>query len=968
MKLDIQRFADGTVEIKTELNTNDFDKGLDRMQATSQKAGSTIKNIVAGLGITKLISKGISVINNSIDGAVKRVDTLNNFPKVMSNLGISTEDAQKAIDKMSEKLAGLPTTLDEGAMAVQRFTSKNNDVKKSTDIFLALNNALLAGGASTEIQSSALEQLSQAYAKGKPDMMEWRALQTAMPAQLKQVAEAMGYAGGNVAELGEDLRKGNVSMDDFMDTIMKLNEKGLDGFQSFEEQARNSVGGIGTAITVAKTQVVKGVADMIGGINKGLKKNNLPELTEIIANVGKAAKKHLSNLGNLISKAISKINVEKVTKALKLLGATIVTVVTALASFNAVTKVISMVNLVKGIASGVTAFAGLTTSANLAGTALTTFSTLSALGPIGVGIVAVTTLTAGIVALAKATEDTTSNHYKSAQALEEYNKAMKNANEEKNTYLQENASELKHYEDLAAELDTLIDKNGKVKTGYEERAKFISGQLNDALGTEIKINNGIVEGYDKIQDKIYDVIEAKRAQYLMEANEKVYNESLKQRIELEKQYAEDKAVATQAESDYMYAYEKIMNAYGFSGQQMLELITSQDKFNNSLGLSQAEFGKLQSILQPLHSSFVTANEDLSKSKDAYLENEETISKYEVALGHMADKNYEAVVKMYEDTSTWQGKTDEETRKNLEKQILAQRTALDSLKKDKDKYDTDTYNAMVSSREAKIKELENEYKKYGDITTVGEDGRINIINKKSSEAKSASDKNVDNQLKAITSKNKDFETASKNNWDAVDKAIKNKGPSIQKSAKDATKKSSDEVKKGKQDFKDGGKCLMQGGAEGISENAYLMVNASTSATRNAVNAMKQEAQIKSPSRKTMELGKFLVQGLALGMEKEENTAIKEAKEFTEKVVSQFEDMQLDDVFTSAYQSLQEAVELETSKITANVETGRNYQDAIKREPTFNLQDNSTNQTQLVVNGKVLAEVVNTENKNREVAKA
>ena len=38
------------------------------------------------------------------------------------------------------------------------------------------------------------------------------------------------------------------------------------------------------------------------------------------------------------------------------------------------------------------------------------------------------------------------------------------------------------------------------------------------------------------------------------------------------------------------------------------------------------------------------------------------------------------------------------------------------------------------------------------------------------------------------------------------------------------------------------------------------------------------------------------------------------------------------------------------------------------PTFDLLDNSSNKTQLVVNGKILAEVVNTENRHREVAKA
>lgn len=282
----------GTLTYKTELDTSGV-----------QKAGSTVKSIIAGLGITKLISTAMNEIKNSTDDAIKRLDTLNNFPKVMSNLGIASEDADKSIKKMSDKLSGLPTTLDQGASAVQRFTSKNNDVGKSTDMFLALNNAILAGGASTEIQATALEQMSQAYAKGKPDMMEWRSLMTAMPAQLKQVADAMGYASAD--ELGESLRNGSVSMDEFMDTITKLNTEGLNGFQSFEEQARNSTAGIGTAITVAKTQVVKGVTDIIDALNVKLEDLGIGKISDIIANFGKKAKNGLDQIAKLISGELS---------------------------------------------------------------------------------------------------------------------------------------------------------------------------------------------------------------------------------------------------------------------------------------------------------------------------------------------------------------------------------------------------------------------------------------------------------------------------------------------------------------------------------------------------------------------------------------------------------------------------------------------------------------------------------------
>lgn len=303
MKLDIQLFANPKLVIETELDRKNFENGLDKMKSSTQKAGSTIKNIVASLGITKMIGIAMNTINQSIDGAITRLDTLNQFPKVMSNLGIGAEEAQKSIDKMADKLSGLPTTLDEGARAVQRFTSKNGNVAKSTDLFLALNNAILAGGASAEIQSSALEQLSQSYAKGKPDMMEWRTAMTAMPAQLKQVAIAMGYVDAD--QLGQALREGTVSMDEFMDTITRLNTEGVNGFQSFEQQAKNSTGGIATSITVAKTQVIKGVTDIIEALNTKLADTEFGSLGNIIGNSGKLAKQGLDVIAKLIKGEMS---------------------------------------------------------------------------------------------------------------------------------------------------------------------------------------------------------------------------------------------------------------------------------------------------------------------------------------------------------------------------------------------------------------------------------------------------------------------------------------------------------------------------------------------------------------------------------------------------------------------------------------------------------------------------------------
>lgn len=273
-------------------DTKDFDK---KAKGLNTSISSIAKGVLVATGVTKALSTAFSLVSKNMGTAIDRFDTLNNFPKVMSNLGISAEESQKSIDKLSEKLVGLPTTLQDGALAVQRLTSKNSDIKKSTDLFLAMNNAILAGGASSQIQSNAIEQLSQAYAKGKPDMMEWRSIMTAMPAQLKQVATAMGYVDADA--LGESLRDGTVSMDEFMNTIDKLNKEGLPGFQNFEEQARNATGGIRTAITNMNSRIAAGITDAINSIDKALATTPLGGIANFFSNFGSAFKTKISSFG-----------------------------------------------------------------------------------------------------------------------------------------------------------------------------------------------------------------------------------------------------------------------------------------------------------------------------------------------------------------------------------------------------------------------------------------------------------------------------------------------------------------------------------------------------------------------------------------------------------------------------------------------------------------------------------------------
>ena len=305
---------DGKVIIGTSLDTSGLDKGLSNMSNSLEKKAAkaaenaAIKsskkfNAAFVLGVSALssvIGKIITSITNTIGDSISRVDTLENFPKVMSNLGIDSKEAAVSVQYLSEKLTGLPTTLDDAVSSVQRLTSANNNVMASTEMFLALNNAILAGGASTEIQRAALEQLSQSYAKGKPDMLEWRTAMVAMPAQLKQVAVAMGYISAD--KLGEALRNGEVSMNDFMRTLVKMNKEGINGYASLEEQARTGTQGIRTSLVNLKTTIVRAGAEILQIIGQ----KNIANFFNVIINAIKATIPYISAF---VKSFVSAVNV-----------------------------------------------------------------------------------------------------------------------------------------------------------------------------------------------------------------------------------------------------------------------------------------------------------------------------------------------------------------------------------------------------------------------------------------------------------------------------------------------------------------------------------------------------------------------------------------------------------------------------------------------------------------------------------
>lgn len=273
-------------------------KRTNKAAGSVNKLTTSFKSTAAAIGVMQVASKAVDMLAGSLDGAISRYDTLNRFPKVLQQIGFSASDSKQSIKELSKGIQGLPTTLDDVAATTQRIATMTGDLKKATKTTLALNDAFLASGASTEDASRGLTQYIQMLSKGTVDAQSWRSLQETMGVALNDVAKAFGFAGASAQnDLYKALQDGSITFDQFNDKLIEL-DGGVNGFAS---RAKTASDGIATAMTNVRTAVIRGMTGIIEAIDNVLASNGLPTIQTSIERIGTAAESALDGVSQFIS-------------------------------------------------------------------------------------------------------------------------------------------------------------------------------------------------------------------------------------------------------------------------------------------------------------------------------------------------------------------------------------------------------------------------------------------------------------------------------------------------------------------------------------------------------------------------------------------------------------------------------------------------------------------------------------------
>ncbi|WP_165247469.1 tape measure protein [Adlercreutzia sp. ZJ141] len=232
--------------------------------------GGLVKSGAAIGAFSAMTNMAMESIASHVGDAAARFDTLNNYPRTMENLGFGAQSAEASIEKMSSRLQGLPTRLDDMVSTVQGLAVVTRDLDLATDAGLALNDMLVASGSSTQLTTAAMEQFRQMLAKGKPELEDWKSFTAAMPGQMDQLAKSMlgptATANDLYAALGGGGGEAILSMDDLLRAMVRLDNEGGESFASFREQAETASGGVQTSVANMGNAVTRGIADVMDAV------------------------------------------------------------------------------------------------------------------------------------------------------------------------------------------------------------------------------------------------------------------------------------------------------------------------------------------------------------------------------------------------------------------------------------------------------------------------------------------------------------------------------------------------------------------------------------------------------------------------------------------------------------------------------------------------------------------------------
>lgn len=246
-----------------------------------------------------LTSNAMNAVSESFSAGINRFDTINAGTRTLKALGFEGSQVDSELKNLQDNILGLPTTLDQAIGEVTKISAVTNDLPYAVRAYDALNNSILSFGGSAEQSQRAINQVSQSLGKGVIDAQTYNSLiNNNMTPALKKVAEMFGYSGEELGKFKEDLGSGAISANQFLDSLIKLNEEGYEGMESLKSIAKgNALLSIEAGMEVARARMAAGWQSTITDINDSMKDLGYGTIPEMLSKLGDFGKEKIAGIG-----------------------------------------------------------------------------------------------------------------------------------------------------------------------------------------------------------------------------------------------------------------------------------------------------------------------------------------------------------------------------------------------------------------------------------------------------------------------------------------------------------------------------------------------------------------------------------------------------------------------------------------------------------------------------------------------
>ena len=555
-KMSAFSIATGTAMIASAKTAIDFEEAFTGVEKTVDGTVEQMEELKQGIrDMAKEIPSSTTEISAVAEAAGQlgiHTEDILSFTRVMIDLGNSTnlsaEEAASALAKFANVTKMSAKDYDKlGATIValgNNFATTEKDIVEMATRLAATGE--LAGLSQSQILSLATAMSSVG--------IEAEAGGSAMSKLLKKIQLATELGGDDLQQFA---KVAGMSVEDFKKAYEKDAVKALSAFiGGLNDTKRNGKSAIAILNDMGLTEVrlsntVLSLANASDVMNKAVNLGN--EAWEDNTALTNEANKRYDTLKSKITIAINKVKDLAITFGNKMMP-TLEKVIDKIGSLTEwvanlndgqVETILKISAVITAIGPLLTIFGKITSTLGgavkgigtftqaigvIKGTVTTTSTAVNGLAKVFSFINPTTIALTALVGVIAGLKISTENAVKETKAFDEEMNKQKQALEEYNKKIDEttnaNLAQINSTSKLKEELKTLVDENGKVKKGYEGRVSFILNQLNEALGTEYKLNGNIVEGYQKLQTEIDKTIKKKKAETILNGEEEKYKNAI----------------------------------------------------------------------------------------------------------------------------------------------------------------------------------------------------------------------------------------------------------------------------------------------------------------------------------------------------------------------------------------------------------------------------------------------------------